>query len=311
MRPFVVLLSLVALPCARGLVCGAWRGPLVHRARPLLIQRGKVVRERGERERKSYVKSLGGSTLSLSPLSSSLSASVEATQRSECAHTPRPNDSLSLVASRRPGDSKPPTRRRSALASLSSPASFSSLSSLSASSSSCAAPFSLLLGLLAAKPLPALAEVSPWPYSTLIEQIDKGGVQSVTLSSDGKLASVMDKKGQRHETQLIDSVDIVERLQRNKVVFELAPEKRESSTMVGNLLGSILPPIVLIGGLLFLTSRGDDRTESANRGRGGPMAFAKSKDVSLEPRCGESRYTARKSCRMRSHRNNLSFRANN
>ena len=41
---------------------------------------------------------------------------------------------------------------------------------------------------------PASAAATPWPYSTLIEEIDRRGVQSVLLSADGKQVVAIDKK---------------------------------------------------------------------------------------------------------------------
>ena len=51
---------------------------------------------------------------------------------------------------------------------------------------------------------PASAAATPWPYSTLIEEIDRRGVQSVLLSADGKQVVAIDKKGERHEASVID-----------------------------------------------------------------------------------------------------------
>jgi hypothetical protein len=52
---------------------------------------------------------------------------------------------------------------------------------------------------------------------------------------------------------------------------------------VADFLSVVLPPVVLLGGLVFLSTQvwGGSKSELK-----GPMAFSKSKDIDLEPRYG-------------------------
>mmetsp|Transcript_50519 Transcript_50519/g.109531 ORF Transcript_50519/g.109531 Transcript_50519/m.109531 type:complete len:660 (+) Transcript_50519:185-2164(+) len=138
----------------------------------------------------------------------------------------------------------------------------------------------LPLSLLAAsQPAQADLVVTPWPYSTLIQEIDERQVTSVVISSDSRNVLSVDREGARHETAIFDASDLIERLRKADVRFEVA-DAAEASNGIADALVALLPTLLLIGGLVLLSRGGDAPT-------GGPGAFAKAKsDIAMEPETG-------------------------
>ncbi len=133
---------------------------------------------------------------------------------------------------------------------------------------------------------PASAEtVTPWPYSTLLQELDAKRISSVFISPDSKSVLTVDTDGNRHETAVFDAADLIDRLRKAKVEFEVMQPGAESlAGPLAEVLIGILPPIILIGGLLLLSRNAGP---GGMGGEGGPMAFGKSRtDINLEPDTG-------------------------
>ncbi len=88
------------------------------------------------------------------------------------------------------------------------------------------------------RPMAANAvEATPWPYSTLIEQVERGGVSSVFISDDGKQVLAIDKDGARHTAAILGPVgDLIDRLRRANVQFEVQPPDENVSGPIGDIL---------------------------------------------------------------------------
>ena len=109
---------------------------------------------------------------------------------------------------------------------------------------------------LAASQAASAENVAPWAYSTLLDEIAAGHVRSALLSNDGKQVLTIDTQGVRHESQTLDPVELINRMQAAKVQFELAPPEFDTSGLVEVLL-SVLPPLFLLGGLFYLVQSGN------------------------------------------------------
>ena len=134
---------------------------------------------------------------------------------------------------------------------------------------------------------PASAAATPWPYSTLIEEIDRRGVQSVLLSADGKQVVAIDKKGERHEASVIDSNDLLGRMRSAGVQFEVLDGSPGDPNPLLDVALGVLPPLLLLGGLFFLSRNAGAGGPGGLGGDGGPMGFGKSKsEINLEPQTG-------------------------
>ena len=136
---------------------------------------------------------------------------------------------------------------------------------------------------LAASQAASADDVKAWAYSTLLDEIAAGHVRSALLSNDGKQVLTIDTQGVRHESQTLDPVELINRMQAAKVQFELAPPEFDTSGLVEVLL-SVLPPLFLLGGLFYLV-------QSGNLPGIGPgaqqMQFGKSRsEINMEPETG-------------------------
>ena len=66
---------------------------------------------------------------------------------------------------------------------------------------------------LAASQAASADDVKAWAYSTLLDEIAAGHVRSALLSNDGKQVLTIDTQGVRHESQTLDPVELINRMQ--------------------------------------------------------------------------------------------------
>ena len=102
------------------------------------------------------------------------------------------------------------------------------LSTMLSSPSSAAPPESAKGGSVslggAANTLAAPAPASgPWPYSTLIEEIDRQRVASARISDDGKQVLATDVDGGIHDSTIFSASDLIGRLTKAHTKFEISP----------------------------------------------------------------------------------------
>ena len=139
---------------------------------------------------------------------------------------------------------------------------------------------------LVATPAARAVEATPMAYSVLLEEIKEKKVSSAVLSSDGKKATTIFKDGTRHETEILDASDLINKMRAAGITFELAQPETDYIGPLTEVASGILPPLLLLGGLFFLASRGG-MGGMGGMGPGGPMQFGKSKSkIELEPETG-------------------------
>ena len=139
---------------------------------------------------------------------------------------------------------------------------------------------------LVATPAARAVEATPMAYSVLLEEIKEKKVSSAVLSSDGKKATTIFKDGTRHETEILDASDLINKMRAAGITFELAQPETDYIGPLTEIASGILPPLLLLGGLFFLASRGG-MGGMGGMGPGGPMQFGKSKSkIQLEPETG-------------------------
>ena len=130
---------------------------------------------------------------------------------------------------------------------------------------------------------------SPWMYSAFLDAIESDSVEKVSFSADGKQVLSIDRKGNRHETNILaeQSGAVVKLLTSNGVAFAIQPPPQPSAVgAVGSVLSSLAFPLLLIGGLIFLQQRNDGGL-GGDGGGGNPLALGKSKSkLQLEPNTG-------------------------
>ena len=123
-------------------------------------------------------------------------------------------------------------------------------------------------------------------YSVLLEEIQAKKVSSAVLSNDGKKVTTIFTDGTRHETEIIDAADLINKMRAAGINFELAPPETDYIGPLTEIASGILPPLLLLGGLFFLASRGG-MGGMGGMGPGGPMQFGKAKSqINMEPDTG-------------------------
>jgi len=137
------------------------------------------------------------------------------------------------------------------------------------------------------KALAAEPRSTPWAYSTFLQAVNTDQVEKVSFSADGKQVLSIDKDGNRHETLILpeQSADLIKALTTHNVVFAVQPPEQPSTAgAVAGVLANLAFPLLIIGGLAFLQSRG------GGAGPGGgmnPMSIGKSKSkIQMEPQTG-------------------------
>ncbi|EOD07483.1 ATP-dependent metalloprotease FtsH [Emiliania huxleyi CCMP1516] len=146
------------------------------------------------------------------------------------------------------------------------------------------------LGALASVPAArADSPASPWAYSTFLDAIEAGQVEKVSFAADGKQALAIDKDGNRHEALVLpeQTPELVKILTKKNVVFAVQSPPANDGALLG-ALGNLAFPLLLIGGLFFLQSRGGAGGGMGGMGGGGgPLGMGKSKSkIQMEPQTG-------------------------
>jgi cell division protease FtsH len=134
------------------------------------------------------------------------------------------------------------------------------------------------------------ADSTPWAYSTFLDAVEADQIEKVSVAADGKQLLSIDQDGNRHETLLLpgESANLIKLLAKKGVVFAVQQSSPTDGVSVGSVLSSIAFPLLLIGGLFFLSRR------NAENGGGGlpggmnnPMNIGKSKSkIEMEPNTG-------------------------
>jgi len=130
-------------------------------------------------------------------------------------------------------------------------------------------------------------------YSRFLEYLDLDRVKKVDLYDNGTTAIVeavspeVGNRIQRVRVQLPGtSQELLRQLKEKKVDFASHAPQEDGSTVFLSLLGNLAFPLVLIGGLFFL-SRRNGGGGAGGGGPGNPLGFAKSKaKFQMEPNTG-------------------------
>ena len=115
-----------------------------------------------------------------------------------------------------------------------------------------------------------------WRYSQFIQEVEKGRVDRVSLSSDRSKALVTPSDGEKRLVNLPSDPELIDILTKNKVDISVSPQTDEGFWF--KALSSLFFPVLLLVGLFFLLRR-------AQSGPGSQaMNFGKSKArVQMEP----------------------------
>mmetsp|Transcript_2441 Transcript_2441/g.8242 ORF Transcript_2441/g.8242 Transcript_2441/m.8242 type:complete len:695 (-) Transcript_2441:1256-3340(-) len=130
-------------------------------------------------------------------------------------------------------------------------------------------------------------------YSRFLEYLDLDRVKKVDLYDNGTTAIVeavspeVGNRIQRVRVQLPGtSQELLRQLKEKKVDFASHAPQEDGSTVFLSLLGNLAFPLVLIGGLFFLSRRNGGGGPGGG-GPGNPLGFAKSKaKFQMEPNTG-------------------------
>jgi cell division protease FtsH len=115
-------------------------------------------------------------------------------------------------------------------------------------------------------------------YGRFLDYLEQGRVTSVDLFEGGRTAIVeatdpdLDNRIQRHRVDLPGNApELVSRLRTDNINFDVHPPRNDSA--IWGLLGNLIFPVLLIGGLFFLFRR----SNNVPGGPGQAMNFGKSK----------------------------------
>ncbi|KGG13140.1 MULTISPECIES: ATP-dependent zinc metalloprotease FtsH [Prochlorococcus] len=114
-------------------------------------------------------------------------------------------------------------------------------------------------------------------YSDFIEAVEENQISRVTISPDNGTAQIIENDGSRAEVTLAPDNDLLQLLTEHNVDIGVQPTRQASPFQ--QAAGSLIFPIILLGGLFFLFRR-------AQGGAGGnpAMSFGKSKArLQMEP----------------------------
>eukprot|EP00245_Coleochaete_scutata_P010862 TRINITY_DN3926_c0_g2_i1.p1 TRINITY_DN3926_c0_g2~~TRINITY_DN3926_c0_g2_i1.p1 ORF type:complete len:695 (-),score=146.77 TRINITY_DN3926_c0_g2_i1:548-2632(-) len=126
-------------------------------------------------------------------------------------------------------------------------------------------------------------------YTKFLEYLDLGRVKKVDLYESGTIAIVefqsleADGRTQRVRVQLPGlSIELLHKLRDKNVDFAAHIPQEDPASSLLNLLGAFAFPLLLLGAMLFLSSRA-----GGPNGPGNPLAFGKSKaKFQMEPSTG-------------------------
>lgn len=129
-------------------------------------------------------------------------------------------------------------------------------------------------------------------YSRFLEYLDMDRVKKVDLYENGTIAIVeavspeLGNRVQRVRVQLPGtSSELLSKFRSKNVDFAAHNAQEDSGSVIANLIGNLAFPLLLVGGLFFLSRRSQGGMGPG--GPGNPMAFGKSKaKFQMEPNTG-------------------------
>ncbi|CAN6460805.1 unnamed protein product [Victoria cruziana] len=130
-------------------------------------------------------------------------------------------------------------------------------------------------------------------YSRFLEYLEKDRVQKVDVFENGTIAIVeavspeLGNRVQRVRVQLPGlSQELLQKLREKNVDFAAHNAQEDSGSLLFNLIGSLAFPLILIGGLFFLSRRSSGGMGGPG-GPGFPLGFGQSKaKFQMEPNTG-------------------------
>jgi cell division protease FtsH len=145
---------------------------------------------------------------------------------------------------------------------------------------------------------PSVRQVEEIRYSEFLNQVEDDRIEKVSFSSDGQRLLAVDTDGNRVKMDAIpNDPELLATLTKHKVDVTVMPAQQANGGSDGGagIIGSLLFPAILFGGLLFLARRGQGEDQE-DGGRGGgmgggmggnPMDFARSQGkVEVNPDTG-------------------------
>ncbi|KAG5176345.1 FtsH protease [Tribonema minus] len=141
----------------------------------------------------------------------------------------------------------------------------------------------------------SVSQVNEIRYSDFIKEVEEDRIEKVSFSSDGQRLLAIDTDGNRVKMDALpNDPELLTILTKHKVDVTVIPAAANNNSGNGGggggLLGSLLFPAILFGGLFLLTRRGGEGGEDGGGmggGMGNPMEFAKSQSkVQLQPDTG-------------------------
>ncbi|KAK1274345.1 hypothetical protein QJS04_geneDACA012416 [Acorus gramineus] len=130
-------------------------------------------------------------------------------------------------------------------------------------------------------------------YSRFLEYLDKDRVTKVDLYENGTIAIVeaispeLGNRLQRVRVQLPGlSQELLQKFRQKNIDFAAHSPQEDSGNLLFNLIGNLAFPLILIGGLFFLSRRSSGGMGGPG-GPGSPLAFGQSKaKFQMEPNTG-------------------------
>ena len=130
-------------------------------------------------------------------------------------------------------------------------------------------------------------------YSRFLEYLDMDRVKKVDLYENGSIAIVeavspeLGNRVQRVRVQLPGlSAELLQKFREKNIDFAAHNPQEDSSSVILNLVGNLAFPLLLVGGLFFLSRRSQGGMGGPG-GPGNPMSFGKSKaKFQMEPNTG-------------------------
>ncbi|ESW10827.1 hypothetical protein PHAVU_009G241100 [Phaseolus vulgaris] len=137
------------------------------------------------------------------------------------------------------------------------------------------------------------ASSSRMSYSRFLEYLDKDRVEKVDLYENGTSATVeavspeLGNRVQRVRVQLPGlSQELLQKFREKNIDFAAHNGQEETGSPLANLIGNLAFPLILIGGLFFLSRRSSGGVGGPG-GSGFPLAFGQSKaKFQMEPNTG-------------------------
>ncbi|KAJ1620038.1 hypothetical protein T492DRAFT_848109 [Pavlovales sp. CCMP2436] len=124
-------------------------------------------------------------------------------------------------------------------------------------------------------------------YSEFLDEVNKDKVDIVTFSAEGNTLLAIDTEGNRQEVAVLpgQTMDLIDLLRKHNVRFSVLSPTQPNALL--SIVSSLIVPILLFGGLTFLTRRGMGGGGGGGPGGMNPFEMGKSKSkIQLEPNTG-------------------------